>query len=87
MRRKTRHAVAVRMDELPVARGAWLPIDAAAELLRLDAAVIRRWVAEGALTVRVVEEVEFVPLHELNAHAKRSTEGTDQPGPQTVEEE
>jgi hypothetical protein len=29
------------MDELPVARGAWLQIDAAAELLRLDADRIR----------------------------------------------
>lgn len=55
------------MDPLPVARGAWLPIDAAAELLQLDAATIRRWVAEGSLEVRVVEGVEFVRLHELRA--------------------
>lgn len=75
------------MEEFPVARGAWLPIDAAAELLRLDAAVIRRWVAEGALAVRVVEGLEFVPLHELNGQVKRSTEGTHEPGPQTVEKE
>ena len=36
------------MDDFPVARGAWLPIEAAAELLRLDAAMIRRWVADLA---------------------------------------
>ncbi|HET6362529.1 MAG TPA: hypothetical protein VFH11_10785 [Gemmatimonadota bacterium] len=73
------------MGEFPVARGAWLPIDAAAELLRIDAAEIRRWVAEGALARRVVEGVEFVPLHELNVHAKRSTQG--KPEPQRLEEE
>ena len=58
-------AVVIGMDELPVARGAWLPIDAAAELLRLDAAEIRRWVADGSVRVRVVEGLEFAPLHQL----------------------
>jgi hypothetical protein len=87
MGRTPRHAVVDRMDELPVARGAWIPIDAAADLLRLDAAVIRGWVAEGALAARVVEEVEFVPLHELDDHAKRSAKGSRQPGSQAVEED
>jgi hypothetical protein len=73
------------MDDFPVARGAWLPIDAAAELLRLDAAAIRRWVAEGSLAGRVVEGIEFVPLHELNAHAERSGESHEPDAP--LEEE
>ena len=58
-------AVVDSMDELPVARGAWLQIDAAAELLQLDAAQIRRWVADGSVEVRVVDGLEFVPLHQL----------------------
>lgn len=86
MGRKPRHAVADCMDDFPVARGSWLPIDAAAELLELDAAAIRRWVAEGALAARVVDGVEFVPLHELNAHAERTTQGKREPGSQTLEE-
>ena len=53
------------MDEFPVARGAWLPIDAAAELLRLEASKIRRWVADGGLEVRTVEGVEFIRLGQL----------------------
>ena len=65
MKREPRNAVADRMDELPIARGAWLQIDAAAELLRLDANQIRRWVTDGSVEVRIVDELEFVPLHQL----------------------
>ena len=79
--------MADRMDDLPVARGAWLPIDAAAELFRLDAAVIRRWVAEGVIAARVVEEVEFVPLHELLRATRERATGKREPGSQTLEEE
>ena len=61
MRKRPLDAVADRMDDLPVARSAWLPIDAA----------IRRWVDEGSLAVRVVEGVEFVRLHQLREQAER----------------
>ena len=86
MEREPHSAVACGMEDLPVTRGAWLPIDVAAELLRLDAAEIRRWVADGALSARVVEGVEFVPLHELIAQAKRSTNGSHEPSSQPLEE-
>jgi hypothetical protein len=64
------------MDELPVARGAWLPIDAATELLNVRPDRIRRWVADGPLEVRVVEGVEFVRLYQLReaAHAEQYEE-------------
>jgi hypothetical protein len=75
------------MDDLPVTRGAWLPIEAAAEVLDLDAAVIRRWVAEGSLAARVVDGIEFVPLHELQRSMRERTSEKREPGSQTLEEE
>lgn len=69
MKTPSSHAVGHDMDDLPVARGAWLPIDAAAELLQLDAATIRCWVADGSLEVRNVEGIEFVGLSQLQALA------------------
>src|SRR5688572_28473674 len=65
MRQRPPRAVVDCMDDLPVARGAWLQLDAAAELLRLDAARIRRWIANGSVEVRVVDGLDFVPLHQL----------------------
>lgn len=65
MRQRPPRAVVDCMDDLPVARGAWLQIDAAPELLRLNVAQIRRWVADGSVEVRVVDGLEFVPLHQL----------------------
>lgn len=53
------------MDDLPVARGAWLPIDASAELLDLEPEMVRRWVTAGRLEVRAVEGIEFVRLKQL----------------------
>lgn len=53
------------MDDLPVARGAWLPIDASAELLDLEPKMVRRWVTAGRLEVRAVEGIEFVRLKQL----------------------
>jgi hypothetical protein len=63
------NAVGDRMDELPVTRGAWLPIDAAAELLHLEADMIRFWVADESLEVRKVEGIEFVRLAQLQSLA------------------
>ena len=65
MKTPSSNAVGDYMDKLPVARGAWLPIDAAAQLLQLDAASIRCWVADGSLEVRKVEGIEFVRLAQL----------------------
>ena len=53
------------MDDLPVAPGAWLPIDASAELLDLEPKMVRRWVTAGRLEVRAVEGIEFVRLKQL----------------------
>ena len=64
-------AVEEVVDDLPIARGAWLPIDAAAELLDLDVAQIRQSIADGFVEVRVVEGIEFVPAHQLRV-AERS---------------
>jgi hypothetical protein len=63
------------MDDLPVARGAWLPIDAAAELLNIDRDRIRRWVAGDSLEARMVEGVEFVRLHQLREVARTEQGG------------
>ena len=65
MRQRPPRAVLDLVNELPIARGAWLPIDVAAQLLHLDVDRIRRWVAEGSVVIRLVEGVEFVPLHQL----------------------
>ena len=57
------------VDELPVSRGAWLPVDAAAELFRIDAVTIRRWSGEGLIESRTVEGIEFVRLEQLRSTA------------------
>ena len=65
MQRERSRTVMQDMDDLPLARGSWLPIDASAELLHLEPEKIRRWVTAGCLEVRVVEGVEFVRLKQL----------------------
>jgi hypothetical protein len=54
-----------RMDGLPVARGAWLPVEAAAELFSLDVQMIRSRIADGSLEARTAEGIEFVRLAQL----------------------
>jgi hypothetical protein len=65
VQRKRSRTVEQDMDDLPLARGSWLPIDASAELLQLEPEKIRHWVTAGCLEVRVVEGIEFVRLKQL----------------------
>jgi hypothetical protein len=53
------------MDEFPIARGSWLPVNAATELLSVQESTIRSRIADGFLEARIVDGVEFVRVTEL----------------------
>jgi hypothetical protein len=53
--------------EEALARGAWVPLEAAAELLDLDLARIRGWIESGTIEVRVLADLEVVRFQDVRA--------------------
>jgi hypothetical protein len=56
-----------RMGPEALARGAWVPLEAAAELLDLDVAKIRRGIESGTIEVRVLADLEVVRFQDVRA--------------------
>jgi hypothetical protein len=50
-----------------LARGAWVTIEAAAELLDLDVSTIRGWIELGTVEMRVLADLEVVRFQDVTA--------------------